>query len=173
MVAISPILLYIGMLMGAQAFQETPKSHAPAIVLSLMPHLAHWGKLQIDNSLAAAGTIGGRGGYGPAGRRRGVLYEGLKVLGGGAIIGGLVLAAIAAFVIDRAFMKAAAFAVAGRGADLLRVHARRGDRHRRIAGAGAQLPGRGGGLLACAKLPALTFTLGGRGGAPRGGGRGR
>src|SRR5690606_10401003 len=31
-VAISPILLYIGMLIGAQAFQETPKSHAPAII---------------------------------------------------------------------------------------------------------------------------------------------
>src|SRR4029077_13735100 len=55
-VAISPILLYIGMLMGSQAFQETPKSHAPAIVLSLMPHIAAWGKLQIDNALAAAGT---------------------------------------------------------------------------------------------------------------------
>jgi AGZA family xanthine/uracil permease-like MFS transporter len=55
-VAISPILLYIGMLIGAQAFQETPKSHAPAIILALTPHLAAWGKLQIDNSLAAAGT---------------------------------------------------------------------------------------------------------------------
>src|SRR5690349_10948015 len=55
-VAISPILLYIGMLIGAQAFQETPKSHAPAIILGLVPHLAAWGKLQIDNALAAAGT---------------------------------------------------------------------------------------------------------------------
>jgi AGZA family xanthine/uracil permease-like MFS transporter len=44
-VAISPILLYIGMLIGAQAFQETPKNHAPAIVLSLTPHLAAWGKM--------------------------------------------------------------------------------------------------------------------------------
>src|SRR5882757_9855090 len=35
-VAISPILLYIGMLIGAQAFQETPKAHAPAIVLALI-----------------------------------------------------------------------------------------------------------------------------------------
>ena len=34
-VAISPILLYIGMLIGAQAFQSTPKTHAPAIVLAL------------------------------------------------------------------------------------------------------------------------------------------
>src|SRR6201996_8926089 len=58
-VAILPILLYIGMLIGSQAFQETPKSHAPAVVLSLTPHLASWGVTQINNSLAAAGTIVG------------------------------------------------------------------------------------------------------------------
>jgi AGZA family xanthine/uracil permease-like MFS transporter len=58
-VAISPILLYIGMLIGAQAFPETPKNHAPAIVLALTPHLAAWGKLQIDNVLSAAGTSAG------------------------------------------------------------------------------------------------------------------
>src|SRR6476619_3067914 len=51
LVAISPILLYIGMLMGAQAFQETPKLHAPAIVLSLVPHLAAWCKTLIDGAL--------------------------------------------------------------------------------------------------------------------------
>lgn len=39
-VAISPILLYIGMLIGAQAFQTTPAKHAPAIVLAITPHLA-------------------------------------------------------------------------------------------------------------------------------------
>src|SRR6202011_1689701 len=37
LVAISPILLYIGMLIGAQAFQETPKAHAPAVALALIP----------------------------------------------------------------------------------------------------------------------------------------
>src|SRR3979409_458494 len=58
-VAILPILLYIGMLIGSQAFQETPKSHAPAIVLSLVPHLANWGVTQINNSLAAAGPVVG------------------------------------------------------------------------------------------------------------------
>ena len=50
-VAISPILLYIGMLIGAQAFQTTPVKHAPAIVLALTPHLAAWAKLQIDTML--------------------------------------------------------------------------------------------------------------------------
>src|SRR3979411_175653 len=56
-VAISPILLYIGMLIGSQAFQETPKRHAPAIVVALVPSLAAWAKLQIDNSLGAVSGI--------------------------------------------------------------------------------------------------------------------
>ena len=55
-VAISPILLYIGMLIGAQAFQTTPSSHAPAIVLALTPHLAAWCKTLMDGALGAAGT---------------------------------------------------------------------------------------------------------------------
>ncbi len=55
-VAISPILLYIGMLIGAQAFQTTPAKHAPAIVLALTPHLAAWAKTLVDGSLTAAGT---------------------------------------------------------------------------------------------------------------------
>ncbi len=108
-VAISPILLYIGMLIGSQAFQESPKAHAPAIVLALTPHLAAWGKLLIDNSLGAAGTSAHALGFDKLGQV-GVLYHGLEVMGGGAILGGLMLGAIGAFVLDRAFIKASAFA---------------------------------------------------------------
>src|SRR4029077_548401 len=111
-VAISPILLYIGMLIGAQAFQETPKSHAPAIVLALVPHVAAWGKNQIDGALAAAGTGAAAVGLGKM-ADKGVLYEGLSVLGGGSILGGLVLGAIAALIIDRQFVRASAFALVG------------------------------------------------------------
>ncbi len=111
-VAISPILLYIGMLIGSQAFQETPKSHAPAIVLALTPHLAAWGKLQIDNSLGAAGTSAAAVGFDKLGQT-GILYKGLAVLGGGSILGGLILGAIAVFVIERQFVKAATFAAVG------------------------------------------------------------
>jgi AGZA family xanthine/uracil permease-like MFS transporter len=113
-VAISPILLFIGMLIGSQAFQETPKSHAPAIVLALTPHLAAWGKLLIDNSLGAAGTTAEAVGFDKLGQV-GVLYQGLSILGGGSILGGLVLGAIGVFIIDRTFMKAAGFAAAGAG----------------------------------------------------------
>jgi AGZA family xanthine/uracil permease-like MFS transporter len=125
-VAISPILLYIGMLIGAQAFQTTPVKHAPAIVLALTPHLAAWAKLQIDTMLGstinAAQKVGGlaadKVGEVKATAiaslpQQGVLYHGLEVMGGGSILSGLVLGAIGVFVIERDFVKASAFALSG------------------------------------------------------------
>jgi len=112
LVAISPILLYIGMLIGAQAFQETPHRHAPAVVLALIPNIAAWGKLMIDNSLGAAGTNAAAVGLDKLGQV-GVLYHGLEVLAGGAILAGMVLGAIGAFVIDKKYTEAAAFSAAG------------------------------------------------------------
>jgi adenine/guanine/hypoxanthine permease len=111
-VAISPILLYIGMLIGAQAFQESPKHHAPAIALAFVPHLAAWGKMLIDGVLGAAGTSAAAVGYDKL-AQVGVLYPGLAKLGEGAILTGLVLPAIAVFIIEREFAKAAGFALAG------------------------------------------------------------
>lgn len=118
-VAILPILLYIAMLIGSQAFQETPKRHAPAIILSLVPHLAAWATTLINGALAAAGTI--MPALSPEQladltakmRNEGVLYHGLQVLGGGSILGGLILGAIASLIIDRRFRPAAGFALAG------------------------------------------------------------
>jgi AGZA family xanthine/uracil permease-like MFS transporter len=46
-------------------------------------------------------------------RDQGVLYDGLRVLGGGSILGGLILGAIAVFIIDRDLVKASGFAFAG------------------------------------------------------------
>ncbi|MBS7790867.1 hypothetical protein KTR66_12720 [Roseococcus sp. SDR] len=111
-VAIAPILLYIGMLIGAQAFQEVPKGHAPAVVLSLTPHLAHWAKTLIDGALGAAGTNAAAVGMDKL-IGMGVLYPGLAVMGEGAILGGLVLGAIAVFIIERDYVKASGFAAAG------------------------------------------------------------
>ncbi len=46
-------------------------------------------------------------------KNEGVLYHGLEVLGGGAILGGLILTAIAVHIIDRSFAKASLFSLAG------------------------------------------------------------
>lgn len=115
-VAISPILLYIGMLICAQAFQTTPKEHAPAVALALTPHLAAWATTLLGGALGAAGmNFGAIHAPDFVGKmaQNGVLFHGLEVMGGGAILTGLVLGAVAVFVIDRKFMNASAFALAG------------------------------------------------------------
>jgi AGZA family xanthine/uracil permease-like MFS transporter len=112
-IAILPILLYIGMLIGSQAFQETPKSHAPAIILALTPHLAHWAVTLMNGALASVGTFTVTEELAAKMRDQGVLYKGLEVLGGGSILGGLILGAMAVCIIDRNFMKGAGFALAG------------------------------------------------------------
>jgi AGZA family xanthine/uracil permease-like MFS transporter len=113
-VAISPILLYIGMLIGSQAFQESPHKHAPAVVMAIIPSLAAWGKLQIDNSL---GAVSGIHQVTPdmiaSMAQTGVFYHGLSILGGGSILAGVILGAITTYIIDRKFMNAAGFAFAG------------------------------------------------------------
>jgi AGZA family xanthine/uracil permease-like MFS transporter len=66
----------------------------------------------MDGALGAAGTSAAAVGFDKM-IGQGVLYQGLSVLGGGSILTGLVLGAIGAFVIDRKFMQAAAFALVG------------------------------------------------------------
>jgi AGZA family xanthine/uracil permease-like MFS transporter len=111
-VAILPILLYIGLLIGAQAFQETPHNHAPAIILAMVPQIAAWGKVQIDNALGAAGTNAAALGYDQLAKSS-VLYHGLSVLGSGAILAGVILGSITVLIIERKLAHAAAFALAG------------------------------------------------------------
>jgi AGZA family xanthine/uracil permease-like MFS transporter len=112
LVAILPILLYIGLVIGAQAFQASPKNHAPAVVLAIIPNIAAWGHLQVDSALNAAGTSAATVGMDVLGRT-GLVYRGMELLGGGAVLAGLVLGALAAFIIDRNFKAATIWAFAG------------------------------------------------------------
>ncbi len=112
LVAVLPILLYIGLVMGAQAFQATPKQHAPAIVLGILPWIALWGIQQVDNALNAAGTNAYEVGF-AALENAGVLYNGMKLLSNGAIISSMVIASIAVYVIDHKFKHAGIYAFSG------------------------------------------------------------
>jgi AGZA family xanthine/uracil permease-like MFS transporter len=110
--AIVPILLYIGLLIGAQAFQHTPRAHAAAVIAALIPNIASWASGLIDNALSAAGTSAAQVGE-EALENAGVVYNGLLILGEGAILAGLVLGAIVAFIIDKKFLPAAVAAAVG------------------------------------------------------------
>jgi AGZA family xanthine/uracil permease-like MFS transporter len=112
LVAILPILLYIGLVIGAQAFQASPAKHAPAVVLALIPNIAEWAKTQIDGALAAAGTSAAQVGAGKL-AGTGVLYKGLESVGGGSVLAGMVLGAIAVYIIDNQLRRAAIWAFAG------------------------------------------------------------
>jgi AGZA family xanthine/uracil permease-like MFS transporter len=112
LVAILPILLYIGLVIGAQAFEATPPRHAPAVILALLPNIANWCQNQIDGALGAAGTSAQAVGLDKL-AGNGVIYRGMEIFGGGATLAGLILGAIAAFIIDRQFEKAAIYAAIG------------------------------------------------------------
>jgi len=55
------IVLWIGIMIVAQAFQATPREHAAAVVVGLLPGIGAWGALMAKNGLRAAG-IGGTAG---------------------------------------------------------------------------------------------------------------
>jgi AGZA family xanthine/uracil permease-like MFS transporter len=98
--ALVPVLLYIGMVIGAQATMVSPRRYAPAIILALVPNIAQWGTGQIDNALAAAGTSADKVGIDKL-IGAGAIYDGLFLLGQGAVLVGVLWGAIACFVIDR------------------------------------------------------------------------
>ena len=110
--AIVPILLYIGLLIGAQAFQSTPRIQAAAVVAAILPNLASWGTGLIDNALAAAGTSADKVGE-EALASAGLVYQGLKILGEGAVLAGMVLGSIVAFIMMRKFVSSAIAAALG------------------------------------------------------------
>jgi AGZA family xanthine/uracil permease-like MFS transporter len=66
----------------------------------------------MDDALSAAGTTADKVGE-DALTNAGLVYHGTALLGGGAILAGLVLGSITAFVIDKRFFAAAAYSLGG------------------------------------------------------------
>jgi AGZA family xanthine/uracil permease-like MFS transporter len=110
MQALVPVLLYIGMIIGAQAFQVNATRYAPAIVLAMIPSIAEWASGQVDNALAAAGTTASEIGI-DALIGAGVIADGMYLLGQGAVLVGILLGAITCFVIDRRMYAASVTAI--------------------------------------------------------------
>jgi AGZA family xanthine/uracil permease-like MFS transporter len=108
--ALFPILLFIGLVIGSQAFQTSKAKYAPAIVLALVPNIAQWAGTLVDNALVSAGTNAGKVGFDVL-AGNGVLYSGMSILGSGAVLAGLMLGAIAVFVIDKQYSRAIVYSV--------------------------------------------------------------
>lgn len=113
LVAVLPILLFIAMLIGSQAFRETPARHAPAVVLGILPHIAHWGSGLVKSTLEASGITEVTEEVAGALANKGILLHAMEVLGDGAVLTGIVLSAVAVLVIERQLRPAAVFAGLG------------------------------------------------------------
>jgi len=105
-VAILPILLYIGIVITTQAFTSVSHKYAPAVVLAIVPWLADWTKNAVDIALGAAGTNAPTIGFGLL-EGNGLNYFGMINLGAGSIIVGMILGSIAVYIIDHKFVHAA------------------------------------------------------------------
>jgi AGZA family xanthine/uracil permease-like MFS transporter len=105
-VAILPILLYIGIVITTQAFTSVSHKYAPAVVLAIVPWLADWTKNAVDIALGAAGTNASTIGFGLL-EGNGLNYFGMMNLGAGSIIVGMILGSIAVYIIDHKFIHAA------------------------------------------------------------------
>lgn len=101
------ILIWIGIVMVAQAFQETPKAHALAVAVGFLPALAAWAVLLIETALRVAGTT-----LAAAIPKFGndLFIRGALSLNQGFLVTSMAFAALVAFAIDRRFLAAAATA---------------------------------------------------------------
>jgi len=107
--AILPILVYIGMLITSQAFTASPAKHAPAVAIAIVPWIASYVALQVRNAVGAVGAQLDVGALAAGG----VVYDGMALLGAGDILVGMILAAIAAYTIDRNWKGAIGYSLFG------------------------------------------------------------
>ncbi len=116
------IVLWIGIVMTAQAFQATSREHAPAVAVGLFPAVAAWGLLILGQTLGAAGQA--TGDLGLAARvlddpgafaLAGLHLDGLVAISQGFMLTSMVWAAASTCLIDRSFNKAAAWMAIGAG----------------------------------------------------------
>jgi len=103
------ILLWIGVTIAAQAFQATPKEHAPAVVVGFFPALAGWGMLMIESGLRAAGS--GIGTVDMAALAAQLPVAGLIALQQGFIFTSMILAAMTVSLIDGKYRAGALWAL--------------------------------------------------------------
>ena len=109
------IVLWIGIIITAQAFQATPAAHAPAVAVGLFPAIAAWGAtvalgaLNAAQGLHAQSLLVNNRGI----ELNGFLLHGMLVMERGYIFTCMILAAISALLIDHRFFAAGIWSLVG------------------------------------------------------------
>lgn len=111
------IVLWIGIVITAQAFLATPPEHAPAVVVGLLPGVAAWGALMAKNGLRAAGVgLPGHLQFSadliPAFLVSDTWIHGAFALEQGFIFSAMIVAALSVELLERRFRRAACWSAA-------------------------------------------------------------
>lgn len=103
------ILLWIGVIITAQAFQTVPQPQALAVAVGLIPSLAAWGLFLVETTLRVTGND-----FASAAPKFGsdLFVYGMIALSQGFVLSSMILAAITAKLIDQKFLAAAGWAFA-------------------------------------------------------------
>lgn len=100
-----PILLWIGVIITAQAFQTTPKEHAPAVALGLLPAIAAWG-LSLLRRYASQTSPESTTNIDTLIARALPEVRGIVSFSEGALFSSMFLTAVAVYLIEKDFLKA-------------------------------------------------------------------
>ncbi|MBI4411741.1 MAG: NCS2 family permease [Deltaproteobacteria bacterium] len=103
------IVLWIGIIITAQAYQATPARHAPAVAIGLVPALAAWGLMLIQGTLSEVGATLAQ--IGDQNFIQTYSVKGIVALNQGFIFTSMIWAAISVFLIEHQFNKAVYWAL--------------------------------------------------------------
>ncbi len=113
------IVLWIGMMIVAQAFDATPRAHTAAVVVGLLPGIGAWGALLAKNGLRAAGLGGPAGPFTEAlvgeFQKNDTWIAGAFALEQGFLFTAMLLSAAVVGVIERRWSVAAAWCLVAAG----------------------------------------------------------
>ncbi len=114
------IVVWIGIVIVAQAFVATPDRHAPAVAVGILPGVAAWGVLMLKQGLRAGGTGSPGGvGFGPeveaALGALDISARGAFALEQGFLVTAMVLSAATVEIIERRFAGAALWCLVAAG----------------------------------------------------------
>ncbi len=109
------IVVWIGVIITAQAFSKTPPHHGAAVAIGLFPALAAWGATISIGAFAAAGgdSVQQVLNHNPDAVVNGFFVHGMLLMERGFIFTCMILSAITALLIDRRFIAAAAWSLLG------------------------------------------------------------
>jgi AGZA family xanthine/uracil permease-like MFS transporter len=114
MAAVAPILVFVGLVITAQAFQASPARHGMAVALAMLPHVSSlliikWGALHASAGALVSESLPDLSSPELVAmmRDQGAHVAGHASLAAGSILVGLLWGSAAAFIIDRSWGRGA------------------------------------------------------------------